>query len=52
MKVSKTPLSKVVQFRLFGVDFMFGYMKIKEAAEIADLGADPNDILKRREDSE
>lgn len=33
MKIDKTPFSWVAQFRLFGVDFLFGYMKIKEAAE-------------------
>lgn len=48
IKVDKTPLSRMYQMRLFGVDFLAGYLKIGEAAKIGDLGADPNDILKRK----
>ena len=44
---SKTPLSCIWQFRLFGVDFIFGYMKISEAAEIGDENAN---IVLERED--
>lgn len=47
VKVDKTPLSRIYQMRLFGRDFIFGWMNINEAAEIGDLGADPNDILER-----
>lgn len=39
------------QTRLFRRDFLWGYIKIGEAADIGDLGADPNDILKRETES-
>jgi hypothetical protein len=50
MKIDKTPFSWMAQFRLFGIDFIFGYMKIKEAAETAEDSSadDVNLIMKRK----
>jgi len=45
-----TPLSSVWQFRIFGYDFVWGYIKIKEATEIARYGGEDavNDVMARK----
>lgn len=43
----KTPISCMWQIRLFSIDFLWGYMKIKEAAE---MGEDNANIVLKRED--
>lgn len=44
----KTPISCIWQIRLFGVDFLWGYMKI---AEVADMGDENANIVLKREES-
>lgn len=52
MKIDKTPLSWVCQFRAFGRDFIFGYIKIAEAVDIAESSDEEsaNIILHRKVD--
>lgn len=41
-----TPISCIWQFRLFGIDFIFGYMKISEAADLGEENA--NIVLEKK----
>jgi len=54
MKKDKTNLSCIWQIRLFGRDWLFGYIKIAEAAENAEqFGAEnTNDQLEAKENKE
>lgn len=39
MKIDKTPFSWMLQFRLFGRDFMFGYINMKEVSETVEISS-------------
>lgn len=43
--IQKTPLSFMFVFRFFGYDFLFGYIKIREAVEMGDENA--NIVMER-----
>ena len=51
MNIQKTSFSWIAQFRLFGIDFIFGYMKIKDASETAEVSSvdDVNLIMDREQ---